>query len=130
MWVYACVKSVSVGRSPPSEAFSQVHAPAGREPQEHKDPAVEAREFSVLARSQVHSPAGRARQEHRGPETVFSVAALSHEHANAAFCPQEHLAWLAHTHWPWPFPQQEETRGILIDLVGFSREKSIGIGSD
>jgi hypothetical protein len=35
------------------------------------------------------------RQEQRGPETVFSVAALSHEHANADFCPQEHLAWLA-----------------------------------
>lgn len=81
------VKSVSVGRSPPSEAFSQVHAsastvsivdidlvanilstktivressnlPAGRAPHEQSEPLGVA--FSVAARSQVHSPAGRA----------------------------------------------------------------------
>lgn len=83
--------------------------PAGLEPQEQRDEAVEGREFSVEERSQVQAPAGRApagsisiewrseriddvRHEQRGPETVFSVEALSHEHAKAAFCPQEHLA--------------------------------------
>jgi len=72
------VKSVSVGRSPPSEAFSHVQAsvivvsvhcphslwymgdniPAGLAPQEQSSPAGVA--FSVPARSQVHAPAGRA----------------------------------------------------------------------
>ena len=70
------MKSVSVGRSPPSVAFSQVHAAvmtvsmidcpiscglnslASREPQEHKLPLGVL--FSVLDLSQVHSPAGRA----------------------------------------------------------------------
>lgn len=65
------VKSVSVGRRPPSGAFSQLHAsgksqlrvivhcncrhediPAGRLPQEQVDPSTLL--FSVDARSQVH----------------------------------------------------------------------------
>jgi len=52
------VKSVSEGRMPPSAAFSQLQASAGRAPQEHVAPVT--LEFSVDARSQVHSPAGRA----------------------------------------------------------------------
>jgi hypothetical protein len=72
------VKSVSVARSPPSDAFSQVHAAvmavsvivphqrkasgwnllAGRAPQEHKSP--DGVVFSVADLSQVQLPAGRA----------------------------------------------------------------------
>lgn len=48
--------------------------------------------FSEAARSQVHSPAGRARQEQRGPETVFSLVALSQEQCRADCLPHEHLA--------------------------------------
>lgn len=40
----------------------------------------------------MHSPAGRARQEQRGPETAFSLAALSQEQCRADCLPQEHLA--------------------------------------
>ena len=71
------VKSISLGLAPSSTAFSQVQAsaeqvisvcceleeffinlPAGRAPQEHKEPLGVA--FSVSARSQVQAPAGRA----------------------------------------------------------------------
>jgi hypothetical protein len=72
------VKSVSVARSPPSDAFSHVHAAvmavsfmiqrqrevsgwnllAGRAPQEHKSP--DGVVFSVADLSQVQLPAGRA----------------------------------------------------------------------
>lgn len=75
---FEVVKSVSVGRSPALGFFSQVHASASRFP--HAQVLPLGVEFSALALSQVHSPAGRLRQEHRGPVTVFSVAALSHEH--------------------------------------------------
>ena len=34
--------------------------PAGLEPQEQRDEAVDGREFSVVARSHVQDPAGRA----------------------------------------------------------------------
>lgn len=43
---------------PPSGAFSQLQAFAGRTPQEQVSPVTLL--FSVEARSQVHSPAGRA----------------------------------------------------------------------
>jgi hypothetical protein len=52
------VKSVSVGSSPPSAAFSHVHELAERIPQEQVSPAGLV--FSVAAREQVHSPAARA----------------------------------------------------------------------
>lgn len=72
---FIVVKSVSVGKSPPSGAFSQVQALASRCPQAQVAPV--GFEFSTLARSHVHSPAGRIRQEHRGPLMTFSVAAFS-----------------------------------------------------
>ena len=52
------VKSISVGNSPPSVAFSQVQELAERIPQAQVSPAGLA--FSVAARSQVHSPAALA----------------------------------------------------------------------
>ena len=96
------MKSVSVGNSPPSAAFSQEHAsanpslaihlstlisyqnsPAGLTPQAQVAPV--GLTFSVELRSQVHSPAGRARHEQRGPLTVFSCAALSQVQLSADF---------------------------------------------
>jgi len=110
------VKSVSVGRRPPSEAFSQVQASAGLAPQEQTEPLGAA--FSVEALSHVQDPAGRARHEQRGPVTSFSVLALSQLHWRADFSPQEHLAWEAQTQ-PWPLlPQHVLGVTILKDDFG------------
>jgi len=59
------VKSVSVGRSPPSAADSQEQLSAERFPQAHVEPVGMA--FSVADLSQVHAPAGRALHEHLAP---------------------------------------------------------------
>ena len=87
------VKSVSVGRSPPSAAFSQVQASAERAAQAQRSPLGVW--FSVVARSQVQAPAGRARHEQRGPVILFSEADLAQVQLKADFSPQEHLAWVA-----------------------------------
>lgn len=106
------VKSVScsTGFHFPSGAFSQVQASgkvvstidlrgrglkhiyllAGRDPQAQDSPA--GLTFSDEERSQLQSPAGRARHEQRGPETAFSVEALSHVQWRADCFPHEHLA--------------------------------------
>jgi len=106
------VKSVSVGRSPPSEAFSHVHASAGRAPHEQREPLGVV--FSVAARSQVHDPAGRARHEQRGPARAFSVSALPQVQCKADFSPQEHLAWAAQTQPSPLLPQQVLGVGIFV----------------
>lgn len=87
------MKSVSVGRSPPSVAFSQVQASAGLAAQAQRAP--DGVSFSVEERSQLQAPAGRARHEQRGPVTAFSLEALPQVQLRADCSPQEHLAWEA-----------------------------------
>jgi len=109
------VKSISFGFTPPSAAFSQVQASAGRAPQEQSEPL--GVEFSVVARSQVQAPAGRARHEQRGPSTLFSEAALPQVQLRADCSPQEHLAWAAQTQPSPLLPQQ--VVGVTILTLGF-----------
>lgn len=83
------------------------HLPAGRTPQAHAlTPTAMGFVFSVEARSHVHSPAGRARHEQRGPETEFSVAALSQLQWRADSLPQEHVACFA--------VEQEKGEGTIL----------------
>lgn len=145
------VKSVSVGKSPPSAAFSQLQLPSLLFPQAQVGPEGVA--FSTAARSHVHSPAFLRRQEQRAPSRVFSWAFFSQVHwtiqlalnrrgrpfscegrrekrtCMADCFPQEHVAFWAQTHSS-PRPQQvvglTMVSLVLWDLKGI-REVGGGV---